>query len=336
VSDHSTAYVVYGAGAVGGVIGGHLALAGHELTLVARGEHLDRIRAGGLRMDTGSGMHVIEPPATDTAADVEWGSKTVCLLAVKSHQAAAALDDLAAHAPPSTPIFCATNGVATELAALRRFAHVYAVCVMLPSTHLEPGVVVAKCHPVPGILDLGRVPEGTDHLTGTVSSDLRDAGFASAPRSDIMAWKYRKLLMNVGNGVDAACVEGEAADELARRAEAEGEAAIRAAGIPLVTAEQDKERRGDILRRRDDAGPPGGSTWQSVTRGTGRTEVDYLAGEIVLLGRLHGVPTPACELIQQVTNDLARRRARARSLDAADLLTRLPWPADDVAKTQHR
>jgi 2-dehydropantoate 2-reductase len=329
VSPSPTKYVVYGAGAVGGVVGGHLALAGHETTLVARGEHLARIREGGLRMDTGSGMHVIEPPATDTAADVEWGADTVCILAVKSHQALAALDDLVAHAPRSTPIFCATNGVATELAALRRFPHVYAICVMLPSSHLEPGEVVAKCHPVPGILDLGRVPEGTDHLTGSVSSDLRDAGFASVPRTDIMAWKYRKLLMNVGNGVDAACVEGEAADELAGRAEHEGEAAIRAAGIPLVTAEQDKERRGDILQRRPGAAPPGGSTWQSVTRETGNTEVDYLAGEIVLLGRLHGVPTPACELIQQVTNDLARQRARPRSLDAADLLTRLSWPADD-------
>jgi 2-dehydropantoate 2-reductase len=328
-------WVVYGAGAVGGVIGGHLALAGHPTTLVARGEHLERIRAGGLRLDTGSGMHVIEAPATDSAADVDWGGDTVCLLAVKSHQVGAALDDLAAHAPASTPIFCATNGVATELATLRRFAHVYAVCVMLPSTHLEPGVVVAKCHPVPGILDLGRVPEGTDHLTGSVSADLRDAGFASAPRSDIMAWKYRKLLMNVGNGVDAACAEGDAAEELARRAEDEGEAAIRAAGIPLVTEAQDKERRGDILQRRPGAAPPGGSTWQSVTRETGSTEVDYLAGEIVLLGRLHGVPTPACELVQQVTNDLARRRARPRSLDAADLLTRLPWPADDATKPHH-
>ena len=330
MSGHSATYVVYGAGAVGGVIGGHLALAGRETTLVARGEHLERIREGGLQLDTGTGLHVIEAPATDTAADVDWSSNTVCLLTVKSHQAAAALDDLAAHAPASTPIFCATNGVATELAALRRFAHVYAVCVMLPSTHLEPGEVVAKCHPVPGILDLGRVPEGTDHLTGAVSADLRDAGFASVPRSDIVAWKYRKLLMNVGNGVDAACAEGEAADELARRAQDEGEAAIRAAGIPVVTAAQDKERRGDILQRRTGAAPPGGSTWQSVTRGTGSTEVDYLAGEIVLLGRLHGVPTPACELVQQVTNDLARRRARARSLDAADLLTRLHWPPDSA------
>ena len=66
-------YVVYGAGAVGGVIGGHLALADHPTTLIARGEHLEQIRADGLRMDTGSGMHVVEAPATDNAADVQLG-----------------------------------------------------------------------------------------------------------------------------------------------------------------------------------------------------------------------------------------------------------------------
>ena len=324
MSERSATYVVYGAGAVGGVIGGHLALAGRPVTLVARGEHLRQVRESGLRLDTGSGQHVIEAPATDSAGDVDWGDETVCLLAVKSHQAQAALDDLAAHAPPSTPVLCATNGVATEVAALRRFARVYGVCVMLPSTHLEPGTVVAKCHPVPGILDLGRVPAGVDELAESVCADLRSAGFESVPRPDIMAWKHRKLLMNVGNGIDAACVEGEAADELARRAQAEGEAALRAAGVPLVPAERDQERRGDILQRRPGAAPPGGSTWQSVTRGTGSTEVDYLAGEVVLLGRLHGVPTPACELVQQVTTELARRGGPARSVDAAALLARLP------------
>ena len=125
-------WVVHGAGAVGGVIGGHLHLAGLPTTLVARGAHLAAIRDGGLRLDTGDGMHRIVAPATDTAAEVEWTDDTVVLLAVKSHQAAAALDDLAAHAPAGTPVVCATNGVATELAALRRFAATYAVCVMLP------------------------------------------------------------------------------------------------------------------------------------------------------------------------------------------------------------
>ncbi|MGH3361980.1 MAG: ketopantoate reductase family protein [Nocardioides sp.] len=318
-------YVVYGAGAVGGVIGGHLHLADRETSLVARGEHLTRIRAGGLRLDTGTGMHVIEAPATDTAAGIDWSADTVCLLTVKSHQVAAALDDLAAHAPASTVVVCATNGVASENAVLRRFARTYALCVMLPSTHLEPGVVVAKCHPVPGLLDLGRVPSGTDEACEAVAADLRTAGFESVPRPDIMAWKHRKLLMNVGNGVDAACAEGKAADELARLATEEGEQAIAAAGIPLVSAEEDRARRADLLRTRTDSPVPrGGSTWQSMRRGSGSTEVDYLAGEIVLLGRLYGVPTPACEVIQRVTSDLARRGGPARSLDADQLLASLP------------
>ena len=57
-------HVVYGAGAVGGVIGGRLALTGHAVTLVARGAHLDAIRAGGLVLDAGDGRHRIDarPP----------------------------------------------------------------------------------------------------------------------------------------------------------------------------------------------------------------------------------------------------------------------------------
>ena len=92
-------YVVYGAGAVGGVIGGHLHLAGLTVTLVARGAHLDAIRSGGLVLDTGDGRHRIDAPATDTAAEVDWTDDTVVLLAVKSHQAAVALADLREHAP---------------------------------------------------------------------------------------------------------------------------------------------------------------------------------------------------------------------------------------------
>ena len=84
-------YVVYGAGAVGGVIGGQLSRAGLPVTLVARGAHLAAIREGGLRLDSGAGMHRIVAPATDTAAEVDWTHDTAVILAVKSHQAATAL-----------------------------------------------------------------------------------------------------------------------------------------------------------------------------------------------------------------------------------------------------
>lgn len=316
-------YVVYGAGAVGGVIGGRLALAGHEVTLVARGAHLAAIRDHGLTLDAGDGRHRIDTPATDTAAEVWWTEDSVVLLAVKSHQAGAALADLRAHAPADVPVVCATNGIATETATLRLFARTYAVCVMLPATHLEPGVVVAACHPTPAILDVGRFPGGTDAVTATVSADLRAAGIDSDERSDIMAMKRRKLVMNLGNGVDASFSSGEAADELARLAQQEGEQVLAAAGASIVTAEQDRERRGSVLRRRPDLERSGGSTWQSLARGTGDSEIDYLAGEIVLQGRLLGIPTPVNEAVVAATRALAWAGGPARSLDAGEVLASL-------------
>lgn len=316
-------YVVYGAGAVGGVIGGHLHLAGSAVTLVARGDHLAAIRDHGLTLDAGDGRHRVDAPATDTAADVAWTDDTVVLLAVKSHQAAAALADLRAHAPAGTPVVCATNGVATEASALRFFARTYAVCVMLPASHLEPGVVVASCHPTPAILDIGRFPGGTDDVTAAVSADLRAARIDSVERDDIMAMKRRKLVLNLGNGVDASFVPGEAAEELAARAQAEGERVLAASGVSVATADEDRERRGSILQRRPGLERRGGSTWQSLTRATGDSEIDYLAGEVVLQGRLLGIPTPVNEAVVDATRSLAYAGGPARSLDAAELLASL-------------
>lgn len=317
-------YVVYGAGAVGGVIAGSMHRAGLPVTLVARGEHLAAIRStGGLVLDTGDGRHLIDAPATDTAADVGWTDDTVVLLAVKSHQVAVALADLRAHAPAHAAVVCATNGIATELAALRCFARTYAVCVMLPASHLEPGVVVAACHPTPAILDIGRIPGGTDDLTAAVAGDLRAAGIASEERTDILAWKRRKLILNLGNGVDASFAQGEAADELGARALEEGERVLGAAGVTLATAEDDRVRRGTILQRRPDLERRGGSTWQSLSRRTGDSEIDYLSGEIVLQGRLHNVPTPVNEAVVAATRALAYDGGAPRSLDAADVLARL-------------
>jgi 2-dehydropantoate 2-reductase len=142
-------------------------------------------------------------------------------------------------------------------------------------------------------------------------------------RDDIMAWKRRKLLLNLGNGVDASFAQGDAADELAERAQAEGERVLAAAGLPFVSAEEDRERRGSILRRRPDLERSGGSTWQSLARGTGDSEIDYLAGEIVLQGRLHGVPAPVNEAVVAATRALAFAGGSPRSLDAAEVLARL-------------
>lgn len=296
-----THYVVYGAGAVGGVIGARLHRAGHDVTFVARGEHLARIRAGGLVLDTAEGRYAARAPATDTAADVSWTDDTVVLLTVKSHQTGTALADLVAHAPAETPVVCVQNGVANEAATLRRFSRTYAITVMLPSQHLEPGLVVQSCHPVPGILDVGRFPTGVDELCESIAADLRSADFESVPRADIMAWKHRKVVTNAVG--DAATVLPDEADELKPLVRAEADAVFAAAGIAAVSHKVDRERRGDLLQRRPDVDGPN-SLGQSIQRGTSGLEVDFRGGEIVLLGRLHGVPTPANERVQRAAHRL--------------------------------
>ena len=61
----------------------------------------------------------------------------------------------------------------------------------------------------------------------------------------------------------------------------------------------------------------------SLAHGTGTIETDLLNGEIVLLGRLHGLPTPVNGMLQQVASELARSQAPPASLTEADLLARL-------------
>jgi 2-dehydropantoate 2-reductase len=112
-----------------------------------------------------------------------------------------------------------------------------------------------------------------------------------------MAWKYRKLLVNAVGDVGTLFAPGVEAEELARGVAAEGEAVLATAGIEVVTVQADTERRGDLLRPRADiADFRGNSLAQSRARGL-PTEIDYRVGEVVLLGRLHGVPTPASDRV---------------------------------------
>lgn len=314
--------VVYGVGAVGGVIAARTRLAGFDVTAVARGEHLAAIRARGLTLVTQTGTDAVALPAAASAAEVDWSTKPIVILAVKSHQSASALDDLSAHAPAETPLFIAQNGVANEAAALRRFANVYGVTVMLPAAHLDAGVVIQQSHPVAGILDLGRYPTGHDELAEQISAALRESCFHSQVRDDIVAWKYRKLIANLGNGVIAAYRPGPDTDELIARARTEAEYVLTAAGIAFATAEQDALRRGDLLQGRvnDDYLS---STWQSVARGHTEVETDWFNGEIVFQARLHGLHAPVNELIQRVTAEHARVRRPVRSLDAGAALRKL-------------
>jgi 2-dehydropantoate 2-reductase len=159
-------------------------------------------------------------------------------------------------------------------------------------------------------------------VADSLADAFRAATFHAEARPDIMRWKYTKLLMNLGNAVEALCGPSARVGELAGRARREGIAALDAAGIDYVSDEDFATRRGDLIRPQSIGGGPrpGGSSWQSLERGTGRIEADYLNGEISLLGRLHGVATPVNDLLRRAANEAARSGRPPGSASADDLL----------------
>jgi 2-dehydropantoate 2-reductase len=318
------AYIVYGAGGIGGCIGAALHRAGQAVTLIARGAHLDAIRAHGLRFRTPSSEHVLRIAAHADPGAIAVAASDTVILAMKSQDTAAALARLAVTVPAGVAIACVQNGIDNERQALRWFEHVYGVEVSMPGTHLEPGVVEAEMEPVLGILDVGRYPHGADARCARIAADLTAAGFASTPRERIMDWKQRKLLRNLGNALQALLGNAPQSREIWRLVQAEAEAVYAAAGFQPVSAAEYAERAA-VLRQQGDAGGTaqvrrqrGGrsSTWQSLARGTGSSECDFLNGEIVLLGRLLGVPTPVNALLARRVREQAHRGAPPASLAA--------------------
>ncbi|HEX3948176.1 MAG TPA: 2-dehydropantoate 2-reductase N-terminal domain-containing protein, partial [Acidimicrobiales bacterium] len=242
-------FVIYGAGAIGGLIGGCLHQAGHQVELIARGPHLAAIQASGLELVRGDEPAVTLPIRAVEGPDrLSWDEPAVVLLTVKSQDTEGALEALEAVAPSETPIVCAQNGVANERRAARRFANTYGLCVMCPASHLEPGVVHGHSTPVSGLLDLGRYPAGVDDTARTVAGALRGATFESEALTGVMRWKYRKLLTNLSNAVEAICGAVGRGSQIDRLAVEEGGRVLRAAGIAVATVEEDAARRGDILK----------------------------------------------------------------------------------------
>jgi 2-dehydropantoate 2-reductase len=173
---------------------------------------------------------------------------------------------------------------------------------------MRPGVVRVYASSPRGILDLGRYPNGPDERADCIAADLVSAGYHSRALEDPMRWKYTKLLGNIGNSLQALCGPEADTSDLASRARDEALRCYEAAGIEHVSREEREERTAArLFEPVHGEHHRGGSSWQSMMRGAGSIEAAYLNGEIVLLGRLHGVPTP----VNTTLSELAQRAAQA-------------------------
>jgi 2-dehydropantoate 2-reductase len=329
-------YIILGAGAVGGALGGRLGLVGRDVVLVARGDHLSALRERGLRLRTPDEDLTQHLSAIGQPEQIQLDRDDILILATKTQQANEVLirwTDAPVHhngaavgtAGEQLPIFVALNGVVGETFAHRYFRRVFGVCVWMPVVHLVPGEVIIRSTPQSGMLHIGPVPmtaKDHDQVLRQVAADLSAANFDVPLPDDVMAWKYRKLISNIRNVFQA--LVGRNGDWRPLAAEADGEArsVLDAAGIGYISEAEETAARAAGFTIKPVPGvaeSTGGSTWQSLHRGTGNIETDYLNGEIVMLAHQIGMQARINERLAILARRAAASGAKPGDMSAQQL-----------------
>lgn len=327
-------YVVVGAGGVGVAVAASLQDAGADVVLVARGAVLAAARERGLVYTRPGSRRVLDVPVAPDVTEVPLGADDLLVLATKTQDVEPTLRRWAWQpGADRVPVATLQNGLEAERVAARYAEVVVGGTTLVAARHVVPGEVHVANRPAVGQLVLGAAPSAdlaprADEVAAAVADDLRAGGWLTQHVAEIARWKAWKLLHNVTNATELLAGEPHDLDRLRAAVVDEARAALTAAGHGF--AEPDRERTFDpALAAVDPAGgwrPGQQSTWQSFARGSG-SEVDFLNGEVVLAGRLHGVPTPANAALQRVlgASALAGEPPATRHLD--EVLALLPTGA---------
>lgn len=318
-------YVIIGAGAVGLSLAAEFELAGVAYLLVGRGAQLDRLKAAGLDYDRPTGRRVLHLNLVDRAGLTRLRRDDALVLTVKSQDVESATADWAGvpveggGVAADLPLVTLQNGIDAERTAARRFSRIYSASILVPAVYVQAGKVSVRSGPQLAVVSVGRFPQGRDAISARIVADLTRANSLAEERDDIQRWKAAKLLHNVKNVLELFYGDPAMIAAIGRRLEEEARRALLAGGHDPARPE---ERRVDVsgwrVLRDAASGPTGQSTWQSFTRGAG-SEVDWLNGEIVRLGLLHGVATPWNRAAQRLAAEMAARGGAPGTITLARL-----------------
>jgi 2-dehydropantoate 2-reductase len=325
-------FTVVGAGAIGGYLGTRLALAGEDVTFIARGRNLEAINAEGFRlmMEDGTQQHARNVRAVQRMADA--GPQDVVLLTLKAHQLREVVAELPALYGPDTVVVSMVNGVPWwyfqalggphEGRAVTRVDPDGAIARAIPPERVIGSVVYPAAELVaPGLVKLVEgnrftVGEPSNERTPRVealSQALMKAGFKAPVSRDIRSELWIKLWGNLSfNPISAlthATLEGicrfAPARELARRMMAEAQAVAEALGVRFkITLEQ-------RLAGAEAVGAHKTSMLQDVEAGRA-LELEALVGAVIELGQIAGVGTPTIEAVYAATKLLEHSVLEAR------------------------
>ncbi len=318
---------IYGAGAIGGYLGVQLALAGEDVTLIARGPHLEAMQRHGVKLLIGGEERVAHPRCTDDPSDV--GPQDYVIVTLKAHSLPGIVDTVQPLLGPETSFVTAVNGVPwwyfyglegpwrdRRLASVdpdgrlwERIGPERAIgCVVYPATEVtEPGVI----RHIGGDRFILGEPSGekTDRVA-RLSAMLQGAGFRAPVRShirnDIWIKLWGNLSFNPISALTHATLDTITSDPGTRSV----------ARAMMLEAQAIGERLGvrfgmDVDRRIAGAAAVGAhktSMLQDLERGR-PLELDALLTAVQEMGRLVETVTPTIDIV------LALAQQRARTAD---------------------
>ncbi|MGH3346144.1 MAG: 2-dehydropantoate 2-reductase [Nocardioides sp.] len=291
---------VVGAGGVGGYFGGRLAQAGHDVTFVARGEHLAAIQRDGLRVESVRGdFHVTDARATDEPSEV--GEVDLVVVAVKTWQLAAALPLLVPLVGDGTAVLTTQNGVEApeQVAASVGQGAVLPGAVKIFAMVTAPGVVSHIGGPA--TIAFGEWDDRASERVSRVLQAFAGAGVDATVSDDIWVELWTKLLLVVplgglGSALDAPVGRLRSAHrDLLTDAMTEIESLARACGIALPD--------GTVTRALEliDQQPEGATSSLQRDVLAGRpSELDAWTGAVVRLAADADVPVPVHRTLMAV------------------------------------
>jgi len=325
---------VVGAGAIGGYLGAKLAIAGQDVTFIARNRNLEVINRRGfrLRLEDASELHAHTVRAVQRMADA--GPQDAVLLTVKAHQVPDLLPELRALFGPQTVVVTMINGIPWWY--FHKLAGPYEGRALesvdpggMIASHIEPERLIGSVvYPAAELVEPGvvRLIEGNRFTLGeldgsrserieALSQAMMRAGFKSPVARDIRSEIWLKLWGNLSfNPISAlthATLEGICAHPLGRELAAgmmrEAQAVGEKLGVEFKVS-LDKRIAGAAA-----VGAHKTSMLQDVEHGRA-LELEALVGSVVELGRITGTPTPAVDAIYAATrllgDTLAAQRGR--------------------------
>ncbi|WP_022873294.1 ketopantoate reductase family protein [Nesterenkonia alba] len=319
--------VIIGAGAVGAGTAAELALRGREHLLIGRGEQIRHIAAHGLSYRRPDGVTQVPITTCEGIEAAELQPEDLLIMATKTQHVEEASQQVAwksvgeGTAATDLPILTLQNGMEAERILLRRFERVYGGSILIPASYTRTGEVISGAAPKIATFVLGRAPRGLDDTAEQIADLLRGIDWLVQTSDDVIRWKARKLLHSVKNGLELLNTDDEARQRAGKALSAEARAVFDAAGIdPADDAERTVDLSQFQVDERSGYSPGQQSTWQSFTRGASSHEADYLNGQIVLLGRELGVPTPVNAALQRALGEAWLHGQRPGEIPAAGVL----------------